>query len=124
MNDIKAALLYLDSFDEHNMFDFEHKNKFYFLSEVLRSEMHRRTMECNLNKHEDANLVVIHLTIKITVMINIKNLVCYKKNKKLYDGVLQFVNDSDSECESIEHDDCNVLSEDSDTCEIIGFRNM
>ena len=36
MKDIKDVLLYLDSFDENNMFDFEHNNKLYYVSEVLR----------------------------------------------------------------------------------------
>ena len=33
-------------------------------------------------------------------------------------------NDSDTEYESIEYDDYDVLSEDGDTGEIIGLRNM
>ena len=36
MKDIKDVLLYLDSFDENNMFDFEHNYKLYYVSEVLR----------------------------------------------------------------------------------------
>ena len=39
MKDIKDALLYLDSFDENDMFDFEHNNKFFYVSEVLRFKM-------------------------------------------------------------------------------------
>ena len=40
MKDIEDALLYLDSFDESSMFDFEHSNKLYYVSEVLRFKMH------------------------------------------------------------------------------------
>ena len=42
----------------------------------------------------------------------------------MYNGVPQYENDSDTENESIESDDYYELSEDSDTGEIIGFRNM
>ena len=35
MKNIKDVLLYLDSFDENNMFKFEHNNKLYYVSEVL-----------------------------------------------------------------------------------------
>ena len=44
--------------------------------------------------------------------------------KKLYDGVLQYENDNDTECESLEYDDYYVSSKDSDTGKIIGFRHM
>ena len=40
--DIKDALLYLDSFDGNNMFDFEHNSKLFYVSEVLRFEMYDR----------------------------------------------------------------------------------
>ena len=33
MKDIKDVLLYLDSFDENNMFDVEHNNKLYLILE-------------------------------------------------------------------------------------------
>ena len=42
----------------------------------------------------------------------------------MYDSILQYENESDMEYESIEYDDYYELSEDSDTGEIIGFRNM
>ena len=42
----------------------------------------------------------------------------------MYDGVLHYECDSDTECESIEIDDYDVLSEDSDTGEIFGFRSV
>ena len=32
MKDIKDVFLYLNSFDENNMFDFEHNNKLYYVS--------------------------------------------------------------------------------------------
>ena len=38
--------------------------------------------------------------------------------------MLQYENDSDTEYESIDYDDCDMLSEDSDTGEVIGFRNI
>ena len=42
----------------------------------------------------------------------------------MYDGVLEYENDSDTENESIEYDEYYELSEDSHTGEIIGFRNI
>ena len=39
MNDNKNFLLFSHSFDENNMFDLEHINKLFFVSEVLRSEI-------------------------------------------------------------------------------------
>ena len=35
MKDIKDVLLYLNNFDENNMFDFEHNNKLYYLSDIV-----------------------------------------------------------------------------------------
>ena len=40
--DIKDALLYLDSFVENNMFDLEHNNNLYYVSEVLKFKMYGR----------------------------------------------------------------------------------
>ena len=57
-------------------------------------------------------------------MINLKKPGILQEIKKLYDGVSQFENDIDTECESLEYDDYYVLSEDSDTGQIIGFRNL
>ena len=54
------------------MFDFEHNNKVYFESEVLESEIYRRTIKYNLKYCKDAILNLIDLTVKITGMINIK----------------------------------------------------
>ena len=42
MKDIKDVLLYLDDFDENNMFDFDHNNKLYYVSEVLKFIMYDR----------------------------------------------------------------------------------
>ena len=42
MKDIKDVLLYLNSFDEINMFEFEHNNKLHYVSEVLRFIMYDR----------------------------------------------------------------------------------
>ena len=124
MKDIKDALLYLNSFDENNMFDFEHNNKLYYVSEVLKFKMLHRIEKYDLSYCEDAILDLIDLTIKINDMINLKKPGVLQEIKKLYNSVLQFENESDTECESIEYDDYYELSEDSDTGEIIGFRNI
>ena len=124
MKDIKDVLLYLDSFDENNMFDFEHNNKLYYVSEVLRFKMYDRIEKYDLNYCEDAILDLIDLTVKITDMINLKKPNVLKEIKKLYNSVLQYENESDTEFDSIGYDDYYELSEDSDTGEIIGFRNM
>ena len=124
MKNIKEVLLYLDSFDENNMFDFEHNNKLYYVSEVLRFKMYDRIEKYDLNYCEDAILDLIDLTIKIADMINLKKPNVLQEIKKLYNGVLQYENESDTEFESIDYDDYYELSEDSDTGEIIGCRNM
>ena len=124
MKDIKDVLLYLDSFDENNMFDFEHNNKLYYVSEVLRFKMYDRIKKYALNSCEDVILDLIDLTVKITDMINLKKPNVLQEIKKLYNGVLQYENESDTEFESFDYDDYYELSEDSDTGEIIGFRNM
>ena len=124
MKDIKDVVLYLDSFDENNMYDFEHNNKLYYVSEVLKFKMYDRIKKYDLNYCEDAILNLIDLTVKITDMINLKKPNVLQEIKKLYNGVLQYENDSDTERESIDYDDCDMSSEDSDTGEIIGFRNI
>ena len=124
MKDIKDVLLYLDSFDENNVFDFEHNNKLYYVSEVLRYKMYDRIEKYDLNYCEDAILDLIDHTVKISHMINSKKPNVLQEIKKLYDSILQYENESDMEYESIEYDDYYELSEDSDTGEIIGFRNM
>ena len=123
MKDIKDALLYLDSFDENNMFDFEDNNKLYYASEVLRFKMYHRIEKYDLNYCEDAILNLIDLTVKIIDMINLKKPGILQEIKKLCEGVLQYENDSDIECESFEYDDYCSLSEDNNTGEILGFRN-
>ena len=124
MKNIKDVLLYLDTFDEKNMFNFEHNNKLYYVSEVLRFKMYDRIEKYDLNYCEDAVLDLIYLTVKIADMINLKKLNVLQEIKKLYNGVLQYENESDTEFESIDYDDYYELSEDSDTGEIIGFTNM
>ena len=57
-------------------------------------------------------------------MINLKKPNVLQEIKKLYNGVLQYENESDTEFESFDYDDYYELPEDSDTGEIIGFRNM
>ena len=124
MKDIKDVLLYLNSFDENNMFDFEHNNKLFYVSEVLRFTMANRKEKYDLNYCEDAILDLIDLTIKIIDMINLKKPGVLQEIKKLYDSVSQNENDNDTDNESVEYDDYYELSGDSDTGEIIGFRNM
>ena len=89
MKDIKDALLYSDSFDENNMFDFEHINKSYYVSEVLRFKMRHRIEKYDLNFCEDAFLDLINLTVKIIHKINLKKPGVLQEIRKLYDGVLQ-----------------------------------
>ena len=72
MTDIKDALLYLDSFDENNMFNFEHKNKLCYVSEVLSFKMYNRIEKYSFNYCEDAILDLIDLTVKIIDLINLK----------------------------------------------------
>ena len=105
MKDIKDILLYLDSFDENNMFDFEHNNELFYVSEVLRFKMYDRIEKYNLNYCEDAIIDLINLTVKITKMINLKKPNVLQEIKKLYNGVLQYENESDTEFESIDFDD-------------------
>ena len=124
MKAIKDVLLYLDSFDENNMFDFEHNNKLYYVSEVLRSKMYDRIEKYDLNYCEDAILDLIDLTVKIIDMINLKKPGVLQEVKKLYNSVSQYENDNDTENESVEFDDYYEISENSDTGEVIGFRNM
>ena len=78
----------------------------------------------DLNYCEDAVLGLNDQTVKIIDMNNLKKPGVLQEVKKLYIGVLQYENDSDTECEAIEYDDCDKLSEDSDTGEKIGFRNL
>ena len=106
------------------MFDFEHNNKLYYVSEVLRFKMYDRIEKYDLNYCEDTILDLIDLTVKITDMINLKKPNVLQEIKKVYNCVLQYENESDTEFESIGYDDYYELSEDSDTGEIIGFRNM
>ena len=75
MKDIKDALLYLDSFD-----DFEHNNKLYYVSEVLRFKMYNGIEKNDLNYCEDAILNLIDLTVKIIDMINLKKTWCIERN--------------------------------------------
>ena len=111
MKDIKDVLLYLDSFNENNMFDLEHSNKLYYVSEVLKFKMYDRIEKYDLNYCEDEILNLIDLTVKITDMINLKKPNVLQEIKKLYNSILQYENDSDTECESIDYDDCVILSE-------------
>ena len=87
MKNIKDVLLYLDSFDENNMFDFEHNNKIYYVSEVLRFKMYDRIEKYDLNYCEDAVLDLIDLTVKIADMINLKKPNVLQEIEKLYNAV-------------------------------------
>ena len=86
--------------------------------------MYDRIEKYDLNYCEDDILDLIDLTVKIADMINLKKPNVLQEIKKLYNGVLQYENENDTEFESIDYDDYYELSEDSDTGEIIGFRNM
>ena len=86
--------------------------------------MYDRIEKYDLNYGEDAILDLIDLTVKIIIMINLKKPGVLQEIRKVYDGVIQYENHSDTECKSIEYDDFDMLSEDSDTGEIIGFRNI
>ena len=124
MKDIKDVLLYLNSFDENNMFDLEHNNKLYWVSEVLKFIMYDRIEKYDSDYCEDDILDLIDLNVKITDMIILKKPIVLQEIKKLYNSILQYQNESDTEGESIEYDDYYELSEDSDTGEFIGFRNL
>ena len=118
MKDVKDVLLFLQSFDENNMFDFEHKNKLDFLTEVLRSVMYRRNKKNDLSFCENGILDLIDLTLKISDMVLLKMSGILQEIKKLCDGMLLYGYAYKS---LFEYD---VLSENSDTREIIGFRNV
>ena len=105
MKDIKDALLYLDSFDECIMFDFEHNNNLYYVSEMLRFKMYNRIEKYDLKYCEDAILNLIDFTVKIIDMINLKKADVLKEVKKLYYGVIEYENDTDTEDEYVEYDD-------------------
>ena len=125
MKDIKDVLLYLDSFDENNMFDFEHNEKLLGdVLEVIRSEMNRAAIKYSSNYCEDAILNLFDLVAKIDDMISLKKPGRLNEVKKLYDDKSQYEYDFDTEDEPDEYDDYYELSEDSDTGEIIGFRNI
>ena len=124
MKDIKDVLLYSKSFDDNNMFDLEHNNKLYYVSDVLKFKLYDRIEKYDLNYCEDVILDLINLTLKISHMIISKKPGVLQEIKKLYDGILQYENESDMEYESIEYDDYYEVSEDSDTGEIIGSRNL
>ena len=110
-------MLYLDNFDENNMFDFDHNNKLYYVSEVLKFIMYDRIEKYDLNYCEDDILDLIDHTVKIPHMINSKKPNVLQEIKKLYNSILQYDSINDD-------DEWNILSEDSDTGEIIGFRNI
>ena len=117
MKDIKNVLLYLDSFDENNMFDFDRNNKLYYVSEVLKFIIYERIEKNDLKYCEDDILDLIDHTVKISHMINSKKPNVLQEIKKLYNSILQydFIDDDD---------EWNILSEDGDTGELIGFRNI
>ena len=123
MKDIKDVLLYLDIFDKNNMFDFEKKNKLLYVSEMLSIKMYQRIEKHDWNYCEDAILDLNNLTVKIFDMFGLKKRGILQEPKKLYDAVLQYGNDIDTECEPLECDDYYVLSENSGTGGIEGLRN-
>ena len=94
MEDITDALLYLDSFDETNMFDFEHNIKLYYVSEVLSFKMYDRVKKYDLKYCEDAFLDLVDLTVTVIDMTHLTKPGILQEINKLYDGVLQYENDS------------------------------
>ena len=78
MKDNKDALLSLYSFNESNVFVFEHKNKLYYVSEMLRFKMYNRIEKNDLNYCKDAIFNLIDLTVKIIEMTNLKKTWCIK----------------------------------------------
>ena len=67
--------------------------------------MYHRIGKYDLSFCEDAILDLIDLTFKIPDLIVLEKPSVLQEIKKLYDGALQYGNDSDTECESIEYDD-------------------
>ena len=67
--------------------------------------MYDRIDENDLNNCEDVILDLINLTVKISHMIISKKPGVLQEIKKLYDGILQYENESDMEYESTEYDD-------------------
>ena len=82
-------MLYLNSFDENNMFDLEHNNKLNYVSEVLKFIMYDRIEKYDLDYCEDVILDLMNLTVKISHMIISKKPGVLQEIKKLYDGILQ-----------------------------------
>ena len=109
MKNFRDTLLLREFRSKNNMFDFEHNINLFYVSEVLRFKMYRRIKKYDLNYYEDAILDLIHLTVNIIEMINLKKHGLLQEIKKLYQGVIQYKNDSDTECESIEYGDFNML---------------
>ena len=66
----------------------------------------------------------LDIVVQIGNMISLKKPGVLIKIKKLYDNLSQYEHDTDIEDEFVEYGDYYELSEDSDTGEIIGFRNM
>ena len=62
-------MLYLDGFDDNNMFEFEQKNILLFVSGVLKSDLYHRTVIKDLKYCDDAIRDLVDLTVEITDMI-------------------------------------------------------
>ena len=77
-----------------------------------------------MNFCEDDILGLIILSVKIFDMINLKKPGILQEINKLYDGVSQYGDDSDTKNESVEYINYYELSEHSDLGENIGFRNL
>ena len=94
---------------------------------MLRFKLYRRVEKFDLNYSEDGVFGLIDFTVKLTDMVFLKEPGSSQESKKLFDAVLLYENDIDVEhayLSLVEYDDYDVLSEDSDTREFIGFRNM
>ena len=76
---------------------------------------------------EDAILDLIHLTVNTTDMVVLKKPGIVQEIEKLYVGVLVYEIDIDfghAYSSPFEYGGYDVLSEDSDTGEVVGFRNL
>ena len=84
---------------------------------MLNIILYDRIEKYDLKYCEDDILDLIDHTVKISHMINSKKPNVLQEIKKLYNSLLQydFIDDDD---------EWNILSEDSDTGQIIGFRKI
>ena len=132
MKGFKDAFLYLDHFDENNMFDLtQHNNKLFLMMDILRSEIDRRSMKYILSYCEDGILNVIEFVVKINDLFVLEKLGILKENRKL-SRVLSILYKKDFVFEISDERNSDEVTEDSDvdlskdvwSGQSIGFRNM